>query len=80
MDEEIRFHIWCQYVFARQWRELKSYCNGLGISLFGDMPIYCAEDSADSWLHPEVFQLSQDGEPRRVAGVPPDYFSEDGQL
>ncbi|MBR0464112.1 MAG: 4-alpha-glucanotransferase [Clostridia bacterium] len=80
LDEEIRFHIWCQYVFARQWRELKSYCNGLGISLFGDMPIYCAEDSADSWLHPEVFQLSQDGEPRRVAGVPPDYFSEDGQL
>ncbi len=80
LDEEIRFHIWCQYVFDRQWRALKAYCNGLGISLFGDMPIYAAEDSADAWLHPEVFQLNRDGQPKRVAGVPPDYFSEDGQL
>lgn len=80
LDEDIRFHVWCQYVFARQWRALKEHCNRLGISLFGDMPIYAAEDSADAWLHPEVFQLNRDGQPRRVAGVPPDYFSEDGQL
>ena len=80
LAEEIRFHIWCQYVFARQWRALKAYANGLGISLFGDMPIYVAEDSADTWLNPEVFQLREDYVPRRVAGVPPDYFSEDGQL
>ncbi|MBQ8953642.1 MAG: 4-alpha-glucanotransferase [Clostridia bacterium] len=80
LDEEIRFHIWCQYIFDRQWQALKKYCNGLGISLFGDMPIYVAEDSADAWLHPEVFQLNRDGQPKRVAGVPPDYFSEDGQL
>ena len=80
LDEEIRFHIWCQYIFDRQWTALKAYCNGLGISLFGDMPIYAAEDSADAWLHPEVFQLNRDGQPKRVAGVPPDYFSEDGQL
>ena len=80
LDEEIRFHIWCQYIFDRQWSALKKYCNDRGISLFGDMPIYAAEDSADAWLHPEVFQLNRDGKPKKVAGVPPDYFSEDGQL
>ena len=80
LDKEIRFHLWCQYVFARQWQALKDYCNGLGLKLFGDMPIYVAEDSADTWTKPEVFQLDKDRVPRRVAGVPPDYFSEDGQL
>ncbi len=80
LDEEIRFHVWCQYIFERQWQALKKHCNAMGISLFGDMPIYAAEDSADAWLHPEVFQLNRDGQPKRVAGVPPDYFSEDGQL
>ena len=80
LDGEIRFQVWCQYVFDRQWQALKKHCNDMGISLFGDMPIYAAEDSADAWLHPEVFQLNRDGQPKRVAGVPPDYFSEDGQL
>ena len=80
LDEEVRFHIWCQYIFARQWYDLKAYCNKQGISLFGDMPIYVAEDSADTWTHPEVFQLDKNRVPKRVAGVPPDYFSADGQL
>lgn len=80
LDQEIRFHIFCQYVFARQWEALKKYCNSLGISLFGDMPIYVAEDSADTWTEPQVFQLDKDRVPKRVAGVPPDYFSADGQL
>ena len=80
LDEEIRFHVWCQYVFLKQWMDLKAHCNALGLSLFGDMPIYVAEDSMDTWVHPEVFQLSRDGQPTCVAGVPPDYFSEDGQL
>ena len=80
LDKEIRFHMWCQYIFAQQWKELKTYVNGLGIKLFGDIPIYVAEDSADTWTKPEVFQLDKDRVPRRVAGVPPDYFSEDGQL
>ncbi|MBQ9264459.1 MAG: 4-alpha-glucanotransferase [Clostridia bacterium] len=80
LEEEIRFHLWCQCVFALQWQELKKYCNSLGISLFGDMPIYVAEDSADTWMEPKVFQLDKDRVPRRVAGVPPDYFSADGQL
>ena len=80
LDEEIRFHIWCQYMFARQWKALKAYCNERGILMYGDMPIYVSEDSADTWTHPEVFQLDRDGVPKRVAGVPPDYFSADGQL
>lgn len=80
LDKEVRYHIFCQYLFQRQWQALKSYCNGLGIELLGDMPIYVAEDSADTWTHPEVFQLDKNLVPKRVAGVPPDYFSADGQL
>ncbi len=80
LSEEIHFHLWCQTVFARQWKALKDYCNSLGIKLFGDMPIYVAEDSADTWTHPQVFQLDRNREPKRVAGVPPDYFCADGQL
>ena len=80
LDEDVRYHIFCQYIFDRQWQAFKKYCNGLGISLFGDMPIYVAEDSADTWTRPDVFQLDKDRIPVRVAGVPPDYFSADGQL
>ena len=80
LDGEIRYHLFCQHLFFRQWFALKRYCNGLGIRLFGDMPIYVAEDSADTWTHPEAFQLDGEGVPKRVAGVPPDFFSADGQL
>lgn len=80
LDGEIRYHLFCQYLFFRQWFALKRHCNGLGIRLFGDMPIYVAEDSADTWTHPEAFQLDGEGVPKRVAGVPPDFFSADGQL
>ena len=80
LKDEIDYHAFCQYLFRRQWSALKKYCNGRGILLFGDMPIYVAEDSADTWTHPEIFQLDADLVPKRVAGVPPDYFSEDGQL
>ena len=80
LREEIRFRIFCQMLFFRQWEALKAYCNARGILLMGDMPIYVAEDSADTWAHPEVFELDKYRLPRRVAGVPPDYFSEDGQL
>ncbi|MBQ8200530.1 MAG: 4-alpha-glucanotransferase [Clostridia bacterium] len=80
LDEDVRYHIFCQYIFFKQWFALKNYCNGMGISLFGDMPIYCAEDSADTWCKPEVFQLDKNRISTRVAGVPPDCFSEDGQL
>ena len=80
LEKDIRFHLWCQCVFFSQWQALKAYCNQKGIALFGDMPIYVAEDSADTWTEPRVFQLDKNRVPRRVAGVPPDYFSADGQL
>lgn len=80
LAEEIRFHEFTQYLFFTQWAALKKYCNGLNIRLFGDMPIYAAEDSADAWTRPDVFQLDRERRPKRVAGVPPDYFSADGQL
>ena len=80
LQREIDFHLFCQYLFRKQWMALKKYCNDRGISLFGDMPIYVAEDSADTWTNPRVFQLDRNRLPTRVAGVPPDYFSADGQL
>jgi 4-alpha-glucanotransferase len=69
-----------QFLFDRQWRELRAYAEDKGVSLFGDMPIYIALDSSDAWAHREMLQLDADGVPSHVAGVPPDYFSEDGQL
>lgn len=80
LKDDIGYHIFVQYIFRKQWFDLKKYCNDRGISLFGDMPIYVAEDSADTWTHPEVFRLDKNRIPKAVAGVPPDYFSEDGQL
>ncbi len=80
LEEEIRFYQYLQYLFFRQWRALKAYVNGLGISLIGDLPIYVAMDSADVWTEPEFFQLDEHCVPTEVSGVPPDYFNEDGQL
>ena len=77
---EIELHKFQQFCFNRQWCDLKQYCAGLGIRIFGDLPIYVAHDSADVWAHRELFQLSDDGRPAVVSGVPPDYFSADGQL
>jgi 4-alpha-glucanotransferase len=69
-----------QYFFEKQWSRLKTTANEKGVRLFGDMPIYIALDSADAWAHPEILRLDRDGRPDAVAGVPPDYFSADGQL
>ncbi len=69
-----------QYLLFEQWMALKNYCNGKGVRVIGDMPIYAVYDSADVWVHQEIFNLDQDRRPRTVAGVPPDYFSETGQL
>jgi 4-alpha-glucanotransferase len=69
-----------QYVFSKQWYRLKDYCNRRGIKIIGDMPIYVDYDSADVWSHPEIFKLGRDKKPITVSGVPPDYFSADGQL
>ena len=69
-----------QFLFDQQWQSLRRYAHEKGVLLFGDMPIYIALDSADAWAHPEILLIDQDGRPSHVAGVPPDYFSEDGQL
>lgn len=69
-----------QFWFHTQWRVLKDYANARGVELFGDMPICIALDSADAWANRELLRLDADGRPDSVAGVPPDYFSEDGQL
>ncbi|MCB9555901.1 MAG: 4-alpha-glucanotransferase [Deltaproteobacteria bacterium] len=69
-----------QYWFALQWRRLRQYAATAGVSIIGDLPIYVAEDSADVWSRPELFQLDQRRRPTCVAGVPPDYYSDTGQL
>ena len=78
--DEVLFWQFTQYEFFRQWKELKDYANAHGVEIMGDMPLYVSEDSAEVWAHPELFLLNGDGTPTEVAGVPPDYFSEDGQL
>lgn len=77
-----RLFMWkfIQYEFFKQWEEIKTYANNKGIKIIGDMPFYVAYDSADVWANPELFQLDKKNVPLSVAGVPPDYFSEDGQL
>lgn len=69
-----------QFLLHMQWRELRDYCRSRGISIIGDIPIYVAHDSVDVWAGQEFFDLDENGRPNKVAGVPPDYFSETGQL
>lgn len=78
--EDMDFYKFLQYKFAVQWKKLKSYANEKGIKIIGDIPIYCAYDSADVWAHPELFQFDEERKPVGVAGCPPDGFSADGQL
>lgn len=81
MDETEHF-AWqfMQFHFMKQWREVRAYANQRGIRIMGDIPIYVAYDSCDVWANREQFQLDKNGAPTAVAGCPPDYFSEDGQL
>ncbi len=71
---------YAQFLFFRQWKALKDYAGEKGISIIGDLPLYVSLDSADVWAHPEYFELDEENMPVEVAGVPPDYFSEEGQL
>lgn len=80
LKEEIIFYKYTQYLFFKQWSKLKSYANQKGISIVGDIPIYVALDSSDTWSETKLFQLDEDLNPIAVAGCPPDSFSEDGQL
>lgn len=77
---EIGFYYFQQYYFAKQWKALKEYANEQGIEIVGDIPIYVAFDSADTWANPELFRLDEENMPIGVAGCPPDAFSETGQL
>ncbi len=79
-DDTLFMWQFIQYEFFTQWLEIKKYANSKGIKLIGDVPIYVALDSCDVWAHKELFALDRDNRPKCVAGVPPDYFSEDGQL
>ena len=74
--EQVRFR---QFLFYRQWQALKTYANQKGLKLIGDIPIFVAGDSSDTWANPELFLLDEDFKPLVVAGVPPDYFSATGQ-
>lgn len=69
-----------QYEFFTQWAEIKKYANSKGVSIIGDIPIYVSDDSCDVWENRELFEVDEKGYPSSVAGVPPDYFAEDGQL
>ena len=77
--DRIRMRKFWQYLFELQWSDLKAYSNLKGIRIFGDLPIYVAQDSADVWANRHLFTLREDGYPTTIAGVPPDYFSETGQ-
>lgn len=80
LAEDVAFHAAVQYWFFTQWEALKKHVNDLGIRIIGDLPIYVSLDSADVWSERREFLLDGEGRPRKVAGVPPDYFSADGQL
>ena len=80
LASDVRFYSYVQYLFYRQWNALREYARKNGVGMIGDMPIYVALDSADVWSSPEFFLLDEKNVPIEVAGVPPDYFSADGQL
>lgn len=80
LRDEIDFYRFQQYQFQKQWGELKAYANAHGIHIIGDIPIYVAFDSADTWANPELFQFDEEGKPSAIAGCPPDGFSAIGQV
>lgn len=80
LQDNINKEMFLQYLFFTQWTALKEYCNEKGINIIGDMPIYVNYDSVSVWNNPDLFNLDNDKNPITVAGVPPDYFSETGQL
>ena len=80
LSADVLYYEFEQYLFYTQWAKLKEYVNSLGVEIFGDMPIYVAYNSPDVWANPSNFRLDKHLKPTEVAGVPPDYFAEDGQL
>ena len=80
LKDDVNFYAYLQFLFYSQWEKLRAYAKENGIGIIGDVPIYVALDSADVWANPKYFMLDEKNVPIDVAGVPPDYFSEDGQL
>ncbi|MBB6215830.1 4-alpha-glucanotransferase [Anaerosolibacter carboniphilus] len=80
LSGEMEYWIFLQFLFFKQWEKLKRYANDKGIHIIGDIPIYVAEDSADTWANSEIFFLDEKKRPVTIAGCPPDSFSEIGQL
>ncbi len=78
--EPASYYCFLQFIFEKQWQELLGYAHENEVQIIGDIPIFVSADSADVWSHKELFQLDEEGRPKAVAGVPPDYFSETGQL
>ncbi|MFA4911981.1 MAG: 4-alpha-glucanotransferase, partial [Desulfobacteria bacterium] len=78
--DKMEFHKFLQYIFFKQWFSIKLYCNQKGIHIIGDIPFYVEYDSVELWTNPDIFKLDGEKRPYAVAGVPPDYFSETGQL
>lgn len=79
-SEDIIYYLFLQYLFFKQWKELKEYANSLGIKIIGDVPIYCALDSADVYSNSDIFMLDENKIPTYVSGVPGDYFNPEGQI
>ena len=79
-QKKLEPYLQAQRSFNTEWQELRLYANANGVRVIGDVPIFIAHDSADVWAHRELFQLDDDGYPTFIAGVPPDYFSETGQV
>lgn len=80
LEDDINFYIFVQYLFFEQWTTLKEYANSKNILIIGDIPMYPSPDSCDVWVNPNVFKVNSQTRPIWIAGVPPDYFSEDGQV
>ena len=80
LSYKIGYYIFLQYEFFKQWHALKDYANTHGVEIIGDMPIYCAIDSVEAWLEPELFELDEEHNPINVAGCPPDAYALEGQL
>ena len=79
LADAVRREKFLQFIFFRQWMQLKNYCRQKEIKILGDIPIYVPDDSVDVWCHPELFKLNKNLKPYAVSGVPPDYFSRTGQ-
>ncbi len=80
LADRVDYHAWLQHLFFQQWGKLRREAHGHDVRIIGDIPIFVAFDSADVWAHRSLFKLDERGQPTVVAGVPPDYFSETGQL